>query len=257
MAKKAKHDKLTFELWHADRLIAPDWNTQVHDDENVAQIKASIKAFGYVDPIIVTDDGLIVAGVGRLMALKELWAEGWSDIKPEAVPVIVVRGLDLTTVKKLSIALNKIQSQPNIDAVARIMRELIDAGNDLLDLTVTGYRDYEIEDLLTLLETEKQVIDIDTAPEETDDTEKPTEQSQKSQVKELFIEYRFRIPTDMAVTVDNVLRLFNKFGRGAKALGYALTAALTVAEMTVADKPELVDEVTQTIKQLIGRGDAQ
>ena len=47
-------------------------NSRTHSDAQVAQIAASIKEFGWTNPVLVDGDGTIIAGHGRLMAARKL-----------------------------------------------------------------------------------------------------------------------------------------------------------------------------------------
>lgn len=47
-------------------------NSRTHSDEQVMQVASSIKEFGFTNPILIDDDGGIIAGHGRLMAAKKL-----------------------------------------------------------------------------------------------------------------------------------------------------------------------------------------
>jgi len=58
---------LQIELWAIDRLIPYVRNARTHSDEQVAQIAASIKEFGFVNPILAGSDSVIIAGHGRLL----------------------------------------------------------------------------------------------------------------------------------------------------------------------------------------------
>ena len=53
------------EHWPLDRLIPHARNAQTHSEDQVGQIAGSIAEFGFVNPILVGDDGVIVAGHGR------------------------------------------------------------------------------------------------------------------------------------------------------------------------------------------------
>lgn len=62
-------------------------NSRTHSDEQVSQIAASIKEWGFTTPILIDIDGEIIAGHGRLLAAQRLGLEevptmtaiGWSD----------------------------------------------------------------------------------------------------------------------------------------------------------------------------------
>lgn len=47
-------------------------NSRTHSDEQVAQIMASIKEFGFTNPVLVDEDGMIIAGHGRTVAAQRL-----------------------------------------------------------------------------------------------------------------------------------------------------------------------------------------
>src|SRR5690625_4104174 len=55
-----------------DSLIPYARNSRTHSDEQVAQIAASIKEFGFLNPIIIDGENRIIAGHGRVMAAQKL-----------------------------------------------------------------------------------------------------------------------------------------------------------------------------------------
>src|ERR1700689_2075967 len=77
--------EIQIEHWPVDRLILSDVNPRPHSREQVAQIAASIREFGFVNPILVALDGGIIAGEGRLRAAR---TQGMLQ-----VPVIVLEHL--------------------------------------------------------------------------------------------------------------------------------------------------------------------
>ena len=70
------------EHWPLQRLIPYARNARTHVDAQVSQIAGSIAEFGFVNPILVGDDNVIIAGHGRLLAALQLGLE--------KVPVIVL-----------------------------------------------------------------------------------------------------------------------------------------------------------------------
>ena len=60
------------ERWPLDRLIPHARNARTHSEEQVAQIAGSIAEFGFVNPVLVGDDDVIVAGHGRVLAAHTL-----------------------------------------------------------------------------------------------------------------------------------------------------------------------------------------
>ena len=75
-------------------------NSRTHSDEQVAQIAASIKEFGWTNPILIDGESGIIAGHGRLLAARKL---GMKE-----VPVIQLSGMTDTQKKAYIIADNKL-----------------------------------------------------------------------------------------------------------------------------------------------------
>jgi DNA modification methylase len=90
--------------WPADRverkpvdsLVPYAKNARTHSDEQVAQIADSIERYGFTVPVLMAEDGGIIAGHGRVMAAKRLGlsdlpvmtAEGWTDAERQAYRLI-------------------------------------------------------------------------------------------------------------------------------------------------------------------------
>src|SRR5579872_4282340 len=91
---------LQIEYWDLARLIPYARNARTHSDAQVAEIAGSIRAFGFTNPILVGDDGDVVAGHGRLMAARQLGMQ--------QVPVIVLKGLSEIQRRQLVLADNRI-----------------------------------------------------------------------------------------------------------------------------------------------------
>jgi len=75
-------------------------NSRTHSDEQVTQVAASIREFGFTNPILIDDEGTIIAGHGRLMAAKKL--------NMEEVPCITLCGLTEAQKKAYVIADNQL-----------------------------------------------------------------------------------------------------------------------------------------------------
>jgi ParB-like chromosome segregation protein Spo0J len=75
-----------------EKLIPYARNSRTHSDAQVAQIAASIKEWGWTMPVLIDEDGGIIAGHGRVLAARSLGhesvpvvvAKGWSDAKKRA-----------------------------------------------------------------------------------------------------------------------------------------------------------------------------
>jgi ParB-like chromosome segregation protein Spo0J len=81
-------------------LIPYALNSRTHSDEQVAQLAASIREFGFTNPVLVDEQNNLIAGHGRLLAARKL--------KLEKVPAVVVTGLDDRKRRALVIADNKL-----------------------------------------------------------------------------------------------------------------------------------------------------
>lgn len=55
-----------------DSLIPYARNSRTHSDSQIAQIAASIREFGFTNPVLIDNDGGIIAGHGRVMAARKL-----------------------------------------------------------------------------------------------------------------------------------------------------------------------------------------
>jgi ParB-like chromosome segregation protein Spo0J len=75
-------------------------NARTHSAKQIRQIVDSIDAFGFTSPLLVSEDGELIAGHGRYAAAKQLGLE--------TVPVVVVAGLSPAKRRALAIADNRI-----------------------------------------------------------------------------------------------------------------------------------------------------
>lgn len=63
---------MKIETIHIDEVIPYENNAKVHTEEQIEQIKNSIREFGNNDPIAIDENNIVIEGHGRLIALKEL-----------------------------------------------------------------------------------------------------------------------------------------------------------------------------------------
>lgn len=87
-----------------DELLPYEKNAKKHDEEQVTEIANSIKRFGFVQPVVIDKDNVVVIGHGRLLGAKEAGLE--------TVPCIRVEGLSKKEVKALRLADNKLNESP-------------------------------------------------------------------------------------------------------------------------------------------------
>jgi len=130
-------------------------NSRTHSDEQVAQIAASIKEFGFTNPVLVDAAGGIIAGHGRVMASRKL---GLSH-----VPCIVLSGLSKAQIKAYIIADNKLALNAGWDdELLRV--ELEELKSMDFDLALTGFSSEEIDTLMGV-ELPAGLTDEDSVPE--------------------------------------------------------------------------------------------
>jgi len=142
------------ELWPLDRLIPHARNARTHSDAQVAQIAGSIAEFGFVNPVLVGDDGVIVAGHGRIMAARKLGLD--------QAPVIVLAHLSPTQRRALMIADNQIASNSGWDD-EMLAAELAALKEEDFDLDLLGFDDAALDRLLA--DTIEATEVSDEAPE--------------------------------------------------------------------------------------------
>ena len=116
-------------------------NARTHPKRQLDQLRASILQFGFTNPILVDEAGVLIAGHGRLRAAKDV---GLAD-----VPVIELAGLNETEKKALRLADNKIALNAGWD-LEILKLELADiASLDIdFDLSLTGFTSGEIDVVL-------------------------------------------------------------------------------------------------------------
>jgi len=127
---------LHIERWAIERLIPYARNPRTHTEEQVAQIAASIAEFGFVNPVLVGADGVIIAGHARVMAARKL---GLTE-----VPVIVLDHLTPTQRRALVIADNRLAENAGWDE-EMLRLELEALREDDFNLDLLGFEGAEIE----------------------------------------------------------------------------------------------------------------
>ena len=122
-------------------LVPDPRNARVHPKRQIEQIKASITAFGFTNPILTDEEGRLIAGHGRLRAARELGAA--------EVPVIELTGLSEPQKKALRLADNKIALNAGWD-MELLKLELADLSlpEFEMDLALTGFASGEIDVIL-------------------------------------------------------------------------------------------------------------
>lgn len=147
-----KHE---IEYLEVESLIPYARNSRTHSDEQVAQVAASIKEFGFTNPVLVDQDGMIIAGHGRTLAAQRL--------QMKEVPCLRLSHLSEAQKRAYVIADNKLALNAGWDdeLLAVELRDLKDSD---FDLSLTGFGDDELADLLAEA-LEEGLTDEDSVPE--------------------------------------------------------------------------------------------
>jgi len=118
-------------------------NSRTHSDEQVAQVAASIKEFGFTNPILVDESNGIVAGHGRVLAAKKL--------KLEEVPCIELTGLTEAQRKAYVIADNQLAL--NAGWNEEILKLELESLKELnFDVDLIGFDSEELDRLLGIID---------------------------------------------------------------------------------------------------------
>jgi len=128
------------ELIDIESLIPYARNSRTHDDSQVAQIAASIKEFGFTNPVLIDADSGIIAGHGRVLAARKL--------KLSEVPCIRLGHLTETQKRAYVIADNKLAMNSGWDN-EMLKLEFAELTEQGFDLDLTAFKTEEIQALNT------------------------------------------------------------------------------------------------------------
>lgn len=174
-----------------DSLIPYINNSRTHSDEQVAQIAASIKEFGWTNPILIDGENGIIAGHGRLMAARKL---GYSE-----VPTIELNELTDTQKKAYIIADNKLALNADWDNELLTI-ELNELLADGFALEILGFDTKELADLMQP-EVVEGLTDEDAVP---DVPEEPV-----TKLGDVWILGNHRLMCGDSTSIDAVERLMD------------------------------------------------
>ena len=136
---------LKIEYVATDDLIPYIHNSRTHSEAQVKQIAASIREFGFTNPILIDDEGTIIAGHGRVMAAKVL--------QLDQVPTITLGALSDAQRKAYVIADNKLALNAGWDT--EVLLAEIESLQDLnFDTQLLGFSADELSEMLNIEEPE-------------------------------------------------------------------------------------------------------
>lgn len=155
--------ELKIETVNVEQLKPYKNNAKIHSPDQISQIAESIQQFGFVNPILIDENDEIIAGHGRFEAAKVL--------NLSQVPVIRIGHLTNVQKRKLRIADNRISENGggwDADLLNIEIGELCEL-EDIADITITGFNDIEIDQILAEPRTKAEVKKLDAVPYVADD----------------------------------------------------------------------------------------
>ena len=157
-------------------------NAKKHDEKQIANVANSIRRFGWQQPLVIDEDGVVVIGHCRLLAAKKLGMK--------TAPVTVASGLTEDEIRELRIADNKTNESPwDFELLA----------DDLEGLDFDGF-DFDFE--LPEMEDEP-------APAEEDDWDKPLPEEPVSKPGDVYQLGRHRLMCGDSTDAESVDLLMN------------------------------------------------
>lgn len=134
---------LKIEYVATDDLIPYIHNSRTHSESQIKQIASSIREFGFTNPILIDDQGTIIAGHGRVMAAKVL--------QLDKVPTITLGALSDAQRKAYVIADNKLALNAGWDT--EVLLAEIESLQDLnFDTQLLGFSADELAEMLNIEE---------------------------------------------------------------------------------------------------------
>src|ERR1017187_9198955 len=143
--------------WSIDRLIPRVTNPRTHTPEQVAQVAASMREWGWTNPILVGVDNDVLAGHARLLAARQL---GLTE-----VPVIQLGHLSEPQRRALVIADNQLAITGAGWDEETLRLELAALSEESFDLSLVGFDDDELARLLAEQDSAEGLTDEDAVPD--------------------------------------------------------------------------------------------
>jgi ParB-like chromosome segregation protein Spo0J len=131
-------------------------NSRTHSREQVEQIAASIREFGFTNPVLIDDNNRVIAGHGRLQAATMM--------NMDSVPCLRLTGLTDDQLRAYVIADNKLAENAGWDK-AMLNLEIEDLKLAGFDLDLLGFTDGQIKKILNFIDQTTGNTDPDDVPE--------------------------------------------------------------------------------------------
>ena len=165
-------------------------NSRTHSEEQITQLISSIKEFGFTNPLLIDKENSIIAGHGRLQAVKRLGHE--------EVPCIIISGLTKTQIKALIIADNQLALNAGWD-LEKLSVEIEGLEDDKFDISLLGFDD---KFLNSLKEEKKGLTEDDAVPDLNDVS--------KSKLGDIWILGDHKLMCGDSTNANDVSKLFKE-----------------------------------------------
>jgi DNA modification methylase len=166
-------------------------NSRTHSDAQVAQIAASIKEFGWTNPILIDGENTIIAGHGRLLAARKLGME--------EVPAIILDHLTKAQQRALVIADNQLALNAGWD-MDMLKAEIEDLNLENFDINLLGFDEKFLDGLLEPEPTDG-LTDEDAVPE--------VPEAPKTVLGDVWVLGNHRLMCGDSTSIDAVDKLMN------------------------------------------------
>lgn len=167
-----------------DELIPYENNARTHDKNQIEKLKNSLKEFGFINPVIIDENNMILVGHGRIMGAKEL------EIK--TVPCIRIKYLTEDQKKAYILADNKLSDMAGWDL--DLLNEELESIE--LDMSLFGFDDIDF-----LIELEDEEIIEDEVPEVSEEP--------KAKLGDIYQLGNHRLMCGDSTSADDVNKLMN------------------------------------------------
>lgn len=143
------------EFWAIERLIPYGANARLHSESDIEKIAAAIRKWGWTNPVLVDEHGVVIAGHARLAAAIRLGLK--------FIPVIVARGWSEDEKQAYRLADNELAARGSWD-LDLLRSELKDLKLNGFDLDLLGFEPPRIEEILAAARS-SGLSDPDSIPE--------------------------------------------------------------------------------------------
>ena len=143
------------EFWSTDRLIPYGANARLHSETDIEKIAASILKWGWTNPVLVDEHGVLIAGHLRVAAAARIGVK--------SIPVIVARGWSEDEKQAYRLADNELAARGSWDPDL-LFSELGDLKSSGFNLDLIGFEPHRLEEILAGLGA-SGLTDPDNVPE--------------------------------------------------------------------------------------------